>query len=83
MYDLGSHIIDQGLQLFYTLDGSTPKPGGQLFRDPFPAHKQQVQAIVYDPLTKLQCSPTSDGAAAVIVASEKYVDEHDLFGVLV
>ncbi len=34
--------------------------------------------MIHDPLTKLQCSPTSDGAAAVVVASERYVDEHDL-----
>ena len=35
--------------------------------------------MISEPLTKLQCSPTSDGAAAVIVASEKFVDEHDLW----
>jgi acetyl-CoA acetyltransferase len=35
--------------------------------------------MIHDPLTKLQCSPTSDGAGAVIVASEKFVDEHDLW----
>ena len=34
--------------------------------------------MIHEPLTKLQCSPTSDGAAAVIVASERFVDEHDL-----
>jgi acetyl-CoA acetyltransferase len=36
--------------------------------------------MIYEPLTKLQCSPTSDGAAAAIVASERFVDEHDLWG---
>jgi acetyl-CoA acetyltransferase len=35
-------------------------------------------SMIHEPLTKLQCSPTSDGAAAVIVASEKFVDQHDL-----
>jgi len=35
--------------------------------------------MIHAPLTKLQCSPTSDGAGAVIVASERFVDEHDLF----
>jgi acetyl-CoA acetyltransferase len=35
--------------------------------------------MIHDPLTKLQCSPTSDGAAASIVASERFVDEHDLW----
>src|SRR3954453_20997856 len=33
---------------------------------------------IYEPLTKLQCSPTSDGSGAVIVASERFVDEHNL-----
>jgi acetyl-CoA acetyltransferase len=35
--------------------------------------------MIHDPLTKLQCSPTSDGAGAVIVASERFVDQHDLW----
>ncbi|HTU14960.1 MAG TPA: lipid-transfer protein [Solirubrobacterales bacterium] len=34
---------------------------------------------IYSPLTKLQCSPTSDGSAATIVASERFVDRHDLW----
>ena len=34
---------------------------------------------IYEPLTKLQCSPTSDGSGAAILASERFVDEHDLW----
>ncbi len=34
--------------------------------------------MIHEPLTKLQCSPTSDGAGAVIVASERFVDDHNL-----
>jgi acetyl-CoA acyltransferase len=34
--------------------------------------------MIYEPLTRLQCSPTSDGSAAAILASEAFVDEHDL-----
>jgi acetyl-CoA acetyltransferase len=34
---------------------------------------------IFSPLTKLQCSPTSDGSGCAIVASERYVDEHDLW----
>jgi acetyl-CoA acyltransferase len=34
--------------------------------------------MVHDPLTKLQCSPTSDGAACAIVASERFVEDHGL-----
>lgn len=29
---------------------------------------------VYGPLTKLQCSPTSDGAAAAVIVSQKFLD---------
>jgi len=34
--------------------------------------------MVYEPLTKLQCCPTSDGAAAAILASEDVVRRHGL-----
>ncbi len=33
---------------------------------------------IYAPLTRLQCSPTSDGSAAAIIASERFVEQHDL-----
>ena len=35
--------------------------------------------MIHEPLTKLQCSPTSDGAAAALVASERFVEEHGLW----
>ncbi len=35
--------------------------------------------MIHEPLTKLQCSPTSDGAAAAILASERFVEEHGLW----
>lgn len=34
--------------------------------------------MIYEPLTRLQCCPTSDGAAAAIVASEEFVRQHNL-----
>ncbi|MDA2893199.1 lipid-transfer protein [Mycolicibacterium sp. BiH015] len=34
--------------------------------------------MIYDPLTKLQCSPTSDGSGAAVLASEDFVDRHGL-----
>jgi acetyl-CoA acetyltransferase len=34
--------------------------------------------VIYSPLTKLQCSPTSDGSGAAILASEAFVDRHGL-----
>jgi acetyl-CoA acetyltransferase len=34
--------------------------------------------MIFDPLTKLQCCPTSDGAGAAILASEDFVKQHGL-----
>ena len=34
--------------------------------------------MISDPITKLQCSPTSDGSAAAVLVSERYLDEHGL-----
>ncbi len=36
--------------------------------------------MISDPLTKLQCSPTSDGSGAAVVVSEQFVDDHGLAG---
>jgi len=49
------------------------------FQDEYSLDDVKNAPMIYDPLTKLQCSPTSDGAAAAIVASERFVDEHDLW----
>ena len=35
--------------------------------------------VIYEPLTKLQCCPTSDGGAAAVLASERFVDRHGLW----
>lgn len=32
--------------------------------------------MIYAPLTKLQCSPTSDGAGAAVIVSQKFLDRH-------
>jgi len=49
------------------------------FQDEYSLEDIKAARMVHDPLTKLQCSPTSDGSAAAIVVSERYVDEHDLW----
>ncbi|MGE4428270.1 MAG: lipid-transfer protein [Solirubrobacteraceae bacterium] len=49
------------------------------FQDEYTLEQIKDARMIHDPLTKLQCSPTSDGAAAAIVASERFVDEHDLW----
>ena len=49
------------------------------FQDEYSLEEIKARAMIHEPLTKLQCSPTSDGAAAAIVASERFVDEHELW----
>ncbi len=49
------------------------------FQDEYSLQDIKDAKMIHEPLTKLQCSPTSDGAAVGIVASERYVDEHDLW----
>ena len=34
--------------------------------------------MIYEPLTKLQCCPTSDGSAAAVLASEQFVIDNNL-----
>jgi acetyl-CoA acyltransferase len=49
------------------------------FQDEYSIEDIKSSRMIHDPLTKLQCSPTSDGSGAAIVASERFVDEHDLW----
>ncbi|MEB2310993.1 MAG: lipid-transfer protein [Sorangiineae bacterium] len=48
------------------------------FRDEYSLDDIMSSKMVYDPLTKLQCCPTSDGAGAAILASEAFVKQHNL-----
>ncbi len=48
------------------------------FQDEYSLEDILDARMIYDPLTKLQCSPTSDGSGAAILASEDFVAEHDL-----
>merc|ERR1719199_634994 len=50
------------------------------FRETCTLEEIRSSPMIYEPLTKLQCSPTSDGAAAAIVASEAFVKKHGLEG---
>jgi acetyl-CoA acetyltransferase len=49
------------------------------FQDEYSIDEIKSARMIHEPLTKLQCSPTSDGSACAIVASERYVDEHGLW----
>ena len=49
------------------------------FQDEYSLEDIKAAKMIHEPLTKLQCSPTSDGSACAIVASEDFVEEHDLW----
>jgi sterol carrier protein 2 len=48
------------------------------FRDEYSLEDILGSPMVHEPLTKLQCCPTSDGAAAAILATEDFVRKHGL-----
>ncbi|MFE6972685.1 lipid-transfer protein [Streptomyces sp. NPDC057682] len=48
------------------------------FQDPYTVEEVLAAKPVHRPLTRLQCSPTSDGAAAAVVVSERFVEERGL-----
>ncbi|MCA9632145.1 MAG: lipid-transfer protein [Myxococcales bacterium] len=48
------------------------------FRDEYSLEDILGSKMVYDPLTKLQCCPTSDGAGCAILASEEFVKANQL-----
>ena len=48
------------------------------FQDEYSLEDILNAPMIYDPLTKLQCCPTSDGAGAAILASEAFVKQHGL-----
>jgi acetyl-CoA acyltransferase len=49
------------------------------FQDEYTLEEIKAAKMIHEPLTKLQCSPTSDGSAAAVIASERFVDDHDLW----
>uniref|UniRef100_A0A0V0G3U7 Sterol carrier protein 2 n=1 Tax=Triatoma dimidiata TaxID=72491 RepID=A0A0V0G3U7_TRIDM len=56
---------------------STNNPYSQ-FQEEYSLDDILRSPTVFGPLTKLQCCPTSDGAAAAILASEEFVFRHGL-----
>jgi len=50
------------------------------FQDEYSLEDIKNAPMVFDPLTKLMCCPTSDGAGAAILCSEDFVKQHGLQG---
>jgi acetyl-CoA acyltransferase len=57
---------------------SVDNPYAQFQRE-FSLDEIRESRSIHAPLTKLQCSPTSDGAAAAVVVSERFVAERELW----
>ena len=56
---------------------SVHNPNAQ-FQDEYSVQDILDAKEIHRPLTKLQCSPTSDGSAAAVVVSERFVEQHGL-----
>ncbi|MFJ9378770.1 lipid-transfer protein [Streptomyces sp. NPDC101455] len=56
---------------------SAHNPNAQ-FQDVYDVDDILAARVVHHPLTKLQCSPTSDGAAAAVVVSERFAEQRQL-----
>ncbi|MFI6683809.1 lipid-transfer protein [Streptomyces sp. NPDC050485] len=56
---------------------SANNPNAQ-FQDAYSVEDVLAAKTIHRPLTKLQCSPTSDGAAAAVVVSERFIAQHHL-----
>src|SRR4029077_13093687 len=49
------------------------------FQTEYTPQEIEESRMIHAPLTKLQCSPTSDAPACAIVASQRFVQEHELW----
>ncbi|MFJ9648633.1 thiolase C-terminal domain-containing protein [Streptomyces sp. NPDC101206] len=56
---------------------SVNNPNAQ-FQDAYTVEEVLAAKPIHPPLTRLQCSPTSDGAAAAVVVSERFLVRHGL-----
>lgn len=56
---------------------STNNPYAQ-FQDEYTLEQIMGATLIHEPLTKLQCSPTSDGSAAAVLCSEEFVKKYNL-----
>jgi sterol carrier protein 2 len=56
---------------------STRNPYSQ-FRDEYTLEQIKAAPMIFEPLTKLQCCPTSDGAGAAVLCSEDVVQRYGL-----
>ncbi len=53
------------------------------FRTPITVEEVLASPMIFEPLTKLQCCPTTDGGAAAILCSEEFAKKHGATPVLI
>jgi sterol carrier protein 2 len=46
------------------------------FHDVYSLEEIMKSPMIHEPLTKLQCCPTSDGGAAAVIVSERFLEKH-------
>ena len=62
---------------FKNHEHSTRNPYSQ-FQESYTLDEIKAAPMVFEPLTKLQCCPTSDGSGAAVLCSEEVVDKYGL-----
>jgi sterol carrier protein 2 len=71
-YDAEAHDFAEIARISYA--HSAKHPYAQ-FRDVYTLEQIEKARMIHFPLAKLQCSPTSDGAGAAVLVSQKFLDE--------
>lgn len=79
--DTGATATDLALVAVKNRYHATMNPLAQ-YRTPQTAEEVLASRMIVDPLTLAMCSPTSDGAAAVVVMSAGYASTHGIDGQL-
>ncbi|OAP65116.1 hypothetical protein AYL99_01088 [Fonsecaea erecta] len=74
MEKYGASAEDFGEIARISHEHSSRNPYAQ-FRDVYTLKQIMDSPMIHYPITKLQCSPTSDGAAAAVVVSQRFLDQ--------
>ncbi|CZS91779.1 probable acetyl-CoA acetyltransferase [Rhynchosporium agropyri] len=61
-------------KMMYELSGKEIGPPNPQFNQIYTLEEVEKSPMIHYPLTKLQCSPTSDGAGAAVIVSQSFLD---------
>ena len=82
MHEMGATVEDLARVSVKSRQFASQNPLAQMTA-PVTVEEVLASKPVADPLTLFQCSPKSDGAAAVVLVSAQFADSHDLDGPVV